>query len=361
VKHSKSAVKPSRRPERQPQPAAGSIGRDNRLRGIAALSDGEFRFDGIEPNDASKLATRCLQGVLLNLSPKPEGYLGLGGFVASPDGRLPEDMEGKFKDDILKLLARLLSGNDAEDDAGCPDYSIVLMRGDDRAAIARHLELWQPAGQERDREHVASVARLFSTVASAIDTVYGVTAKRVKPQNILTIVDESSQSDINIVSSEIAGQGGPVTLAEEKQESRPWLEYVRLRNELAKKNHAAREEMGRQLKEPLNAAIREMPSATLEDKKAICDFVNSELEPLGLAVRCPNTGLPAKLKSTSGSWIGVGTFYFEVYSHGKQKKSAYSDTVPVIEVMDAYPPKDVGTHFQDAVARKSRRAGRRLT
>jgi hypothetical protein len=128
---------------------------------------------------------------------------------------------------------------------------------------------------------------------------------------------------------------------------------------LARDNHAWRQELAARLEDALNARIRGMKWDTLDDKKKICDVVNDTAEPLGLAVRCPNTGLPAKLKATSGSRIGVGRFYFEVYVDGQQKKTAYSDTLPDLQVMDAFPPKELDTHFQDIVGPSSSRAGRR--
>lgn len=102
-----------------------------------------------------------------------------------------------------------------------------------------------------------------------------------------------------------------------------------------------------------------MEQGDLDAKKAICDVVNDSLEPLGLAVQCPNTGLPAKLKATSGSWIGIGRFYFEVYIDGKQKKSTYSDTLPNLVLMDAYPPKELGT-LQEILGTKSKNAAHPL-
>ena len=119
--------------------------------------------------------------------------------------------------------------------------------------------------------------------------------------------------------------------------------------------YEVRQRLAKQIAPALNAVIQENDRETLDEKKAICDFVNDELEPLGLAVQCPNTGLPGKLKATSGSWPGLGTFYFEVYVDGKQKKSAYSERLPTLVLMDAYPPKELGT-VQEIVGTKSKRA-----
>jgi hypothetical protein len=123
--------------------------------------------------------------------------------------------------------------------------------------------------------------------------------------------------------------------------------------------HEMRLRLAERLAPALNATTQQMPQATLEEKKLICDFVNGELEPLGLAVQCPNTGLPGKLKATSGSWPGVGRFYVELHVDGKQKKSTYSDTLPDLVLMDAYPPKELGT-VREILGTKSKAAGHSL-
>jgi hypothetical protein len=123
--------------------------------------------------------------------------------------------------------------------------------------------------------------------------------------------------------------------------------------------HEYRLRLAERIAPALNATIQQMPQATLEEKKTICDFVNGELEPLGLAVQCPNTGLPGKLKATSGSWPGVGRFYVELHVDGKQKKSTYSDTLPDLVLMDAYPPKELGT-VREILGTKSKAAGHSL-
>ena len=149
-------------------------------------------------------------------------------------------------------------------------------------------------------------------------------------------------------------------LMETKEEA--LAQYKKTAEQLAGMSHEFREKLAAELGPVLNRTIQTMEQGTLEEKKAICDFVNGELEPLGLAVQCPNTdGLPGKLKASSGNWPGVGSFYFEVYVDGKRKQPAYSDTLPKLVLVDAYPPKERDTHFQDVVGPKSTRTGRKLT
>lgn len=146
-------------------------------------------------------------------------------------------------------------------------------------------------------------------------------------------------------------------------------DFDALRKELAGASHAARQAIAKRLQPSLNAAIQAMPSETLDQKKTICDFVADTLEPLGLAVECPNTGgLPGKLKATTGHWPGKGRFHFETYVEGKLKKPAVSDTLPELTLIDSVPPKnEVGvttgkpeTQWQDSVGSKATRTGRKL-
>jgi hypothetical protein len=141
-----------------------------------------------------------------------------------------------------------------------------------------------------------------------------------------------------------------------------------IEKEAARDIHQQRQAWAARLTPVLNARVGEMKQGTLEEKKNICNFVNVSLEPLGLAVRCPNTSLPAKLRATTGNRDKtaaehdnlVGTFYFETYVDNKQKKSAFSDTLPGLELMDAFPARELDTHFQNLVGPKSKRVGRRI-
>ena len=126
-------------------------------------------------------------------------------------------------------------------------------------------------------------------------------------------------------------------------------------------NHAVRQQIAVELAPALNAHIQTMPHDDLDGKKKLCDFVNSELERFGLAVKCPNTGLPAKLKATTGHWPGVGRFHFEVYVDGKRKMPAFSDTLPELQLIDATPSQEPETPWQAKVGAKDSRTGRKHT
>ena len=88
---------------------------------------------------------------------------------------------------------------------------------------------------------------------------------------------------------------------------------------LSEANRDVRREMAARLEPVLNAHIQAMPHETHEEKKTLANWVNAEVEPFGLAVKCPKTGLPAKFRGHPGHWPGIGRFGFEVYIDGKRK------------------------------------------
>ena len=149
------------------------------------------------------------------------------------------------------------------------------------------------------------------------------------------------------------GQGGPEQLPSETSEvptARPpflaallervpaGTNYQEVAQEAIRLSQDFRRQLAARLQPVLNAHIQAMPHDDLAGKKKVAEFINGELEPLGLAVRCPNTGLPAKLKATTGNWPGAGCFHFEVYIDGKRHRPTFSDTLPELQLMDAYPP-----------------------
>lgn len=150
--------------------------------------------------------------------------------------------------------------------------------------------------------------------------------------------------------------GAAVTAA---PETAPYQELARSARE---RTHAFRQQLAAELAPALNAHIRTMPHEALEQKKELARWVNDQLRPLGLAVRCPNTGLPARLLGIAGSYrpeVPGGTFCFETYTDGKQRKTAYSDALPELTLTDATPPPEPEKVWQQAVGTKASRAGRR--
>jgi hypothetical protein len=83
------------------------------------------------------------------------------------------------------------------------------------------------------------------------------------------------------------------------------------------------------LLEPLfNETIAKLPTDTYEDKQAFCKTVNSELNDLGLAVKCPFTGKAARLVAGTGGNPKKGRFEFISYSEDGKKVTRTSATLP---------------------------------
>jgi hypothetical protein len=137
--------------------------------------------------------------------------------------------------------------------------------------------------------------------------------------------------------------------------------YEKKAESLAGLNHEFRQRIAVELAPELNAKIQGMEHETLEQKKELGRWVNEQLEPLGLAVQCPNTGRPAKLRGMTGgsSWPDTGRFCFETHHDGKREKSSYSETLPELMLTDATPTQEPETPWQAKVGPKTRRQDRK--
>jgi len=154
-----------------------------------------------------------------------------------------------------------------------------------------------------------------------------------------------------------------VSVPEEAGQENTGAQYEELIRSAATRTHALRQQLAAELAPAINARIRQpdMPHDTLEQKKMLAAWVNDQLEPLGLAVQCPNTGLPAKLRGITGNWPGgTGAFCFEIYEDSKRRKSASSMTLPVLKLMDASPETQMETVWQKRVGPKASRRGHEI-
>lgn len=147
--------------------------------------------------------------------------------------------------------------------------------------------------------------------------------------------------------------------------------YEQRAADLAKLNHEYRQELAAQLTPALNAKIRAMPHGTHEEKKELARWVNEEVERFGLAVKCPNTGLPAKLVGDKGDYTGTGRIQFlTLNAEGKRKPTASPKELPELELIDANPPQErehaaaseqPEASWQEKVGPKASRSGHKRT
>lgn len=157
------------------------------------------------------------------------------------------------------------------------------------------------------------------------------------------------------------GHGGPVSEESEitKQPAAVGEDYASLKARLDAENAAFRGKLAAELAPALNARIQEMPHETYEQKKALANWVNEQLDSLGLAVKCPKTQLPARLHGDTGSWPEIGRFQFQVATgKGRPTRTVSTDKLPVIELVDASSSKELQGDWRQTVGPKESRSGR---
>jgi hypothetical protein len=126
--------------------------------------------------------------------------------------------------------------------------------------------------------------------------------------------------------------------------------------------HAYRQHIAEQLCPALNARIQAMPHDTYEQKKELAAWVNAELGRFGLAVKCPKTGLPAKLHGDTGNYPEIGRFQFQVSTDsGRPHRTFNTPDLPVLELVDSTPALDTQVAWKTQVGLKSSRQGRKLS
>jgi hypothetical protein len=86
-----------------------------------------------------------------------------------------------------------------------------------------------------------------------------------------------------------------------------------------------------------------MPQETYADKHTVAKWVNAQLRPRGLALKCPNTGAASLLQVDTGDYPDIGRFQFYHLEEGKQDRSASRTKLPDLEVI----PADLGLSPQE--------------
>ena len=122
-------------------------------------------------------------------------------------------------------------------------------------------------------------------------------------------------------------------------------------------NSSHREKVAKELTPKLNVYVRTMPHETYAEKKELARFVNDLLDPLGLALREPKTGLPGKLRAQTGNWSRVGRFAIEIYEGGRRKTPSVSDALPELKLMDGSALSDPESYWQQLVGGSIDRKG----
>jgi HEAT repeat protein len=96
---------------------------------------------------------------------------------------------------------------------------------------------------------------------------------------------------------------------------------------------ADRAKMAGRLQPHFNAYLKTMPQGTYEEKQALAKWINMQLEPRGLALKCPNTGAASLLQADSGHKPGIGRFQFYHMKDGVRVRTATSGELPDLQVI----------------------------
>jgi hypothetical protein len=116
-------------------------------------------------------------------------------------------------------------------------------------------------------------------------------------------------------------------------------EYAARSTTLAEISHRFRSHLADALEPALNATVSSRPYGTLDEKRATAYWVNHELHQFGLAIRCPETGLPAILVADFNSAKpSAGRFRLEVHDEtGKMRRPVSSHTPFTFQLMEDIP------------------------
>jgi len=116
-------------------------------------------------------------------------------------------------------------------------------------------------------------------------------------------------------------------------------EYTVLYGHLDELGMLTRAEMAARLTPALNRMARTFDVGTYAKKQDVASWVNTQLRPLGLALRCPKTGLPAIIVADlQGGIDDIGRFRLEVRDKGgKRKRTTSSKEWTDLEVIADIP------------------------
>jgi len=117
--------------------------------------------------------------------------------------------------------------------------------------------------------------------------------------------------------------------------------YSTVASRLREVRELVHEEIAERLSKPLNEHLAQIPHATLHEKQDLARFANAEMRCLGVAIRCPKTGLPAMLHANSGHDATKGRFQFSVIDHKPHPtRTVTSQTLPMLVLMPHFTRKE---------------------
>jgi len=106
---------------------------------------------------------------------------------------------------------------------------------------------------------------------------------------------------------------------------------------LLKESLAFREGLAARYGPVLDAFVRALPIETLAEKRTAVKAVNGRLRSLGLAIRCPKTGLAARLVAHPGNHPERGRFQIELLGDPPRRRTVSTPDLPPLELMPEPP------------------------
>jgi hypothetical protein len=114
-----------------------------------------------------------------------------------------------------------------------------------------------------------------------------------------------------------------------------------LYRELLKESLSFRERLATQYAPEVTAFLRSLPIETLAQKRAAVRAVNGRLQSIGLCIRCPKTGLAARLVAHPGNHPEVGRFQFELLGDPPRRRTVSTPDPPMLELMPEPPDAEI--------------------
>ena len=103
----------------------------------------------------------------------------------------------------------------------------------------------------------------------------------------------------------------------------------------------------------LVAFVRALPIETLAEKRTAVKAVNGRLRSLGLAIRCPKTGLAARLVAHPGNHPERGRFQIELLGDPPRRRTFSTPDPPPLELMPEPPKREPMIHLEPQPGRSN--------
>lgn len=93
-------------------------------------------------------------------------------------------------------------------------------------------------------------------------------------------------------------------------------------SEVAADDRAAKERLAEEVTETVRGRLRSMPHETVDDRRAVCRWLNQQARSLGLRVKCPNTGAESTVIVARGGGKS-SRFVMSHYEDSREVRTSY--------------------------------------